>query len=99
MTRPDRDHRGALIDEPAADALLLCAGRGDAEALGAFYDLTAPAVFGLLSRALPGRLLAERVTTRIYLRLWRSAPQFDPAEGSAYSLLCRTTHRELTDLG
>ncbi|MHA6622449.1 GAF domain-containing protein [Pseudonocardia sp. DLS-67] len=77
------------------DGLLLAAGRGDLRALAAFYDQTVPVVFGLLSGVLGEAAWAERATERVYLQLWRTAPQFDPTEGSAFSLLLRTARREL----
>lgn len=94
--RPPLEPRSSL--SPAvADDLLSAAGQGDVGALGAFFDQTAPAVFGLLRTALGGTALAEEAAERVYLRLWRTSPGFDPAGGSAYSLLLRAARRELVD--
>jgi RNA polymerase sigma-70 factor (ECF subfamily) len=81
--------------DAVVDALLLAVGRGDRTALGAFYDRTAPSVFGLLSTALGGSGRAERVTEEIYLRLWRMAPVFDPGERSAHATLSMLARRAL----
>lgn len=106
MLPPERDphhtafrHRASAErdpgDDPALDTLLRAAGQGDMHAFDAFYERTAPAVFGLLSRVLGEQVQAEQAATRVFLELWRRAPQFDPADGSAHALLMRTTRREL----
>lgn len=82
-------------DDSAVDALLRAAGQGDVRALGAFYDQTAPTVFGLLRGVLGDEAPAQEATERVYLHLWRAAPRFDPHHGSARSLLLRTARREL----
>lgn len=81
---------GQVVDE-----LLVAAGRGDLGALAAFYDRTAPAVFGLLRAMLGAAPLAESAAERVYLQVWRTAPRFDPAGESAYALLLGAARREL----
>ena len=82
-------------DDVVVDALLRAAGQGDVRALGAFYDLTAPAIYGLLCGVLGNHAPAEQATERVYLQVWHAAPRFDADNGSAYSLLMRAVHREL----
>lgn len=108
MEAPDANHRYAHAlrrcppqaarntpDDAVADALLCAAGQGDERALGALYDRTAPAIYGLLRGILKEQALAERATELIYRQMWRAAPRFDPDHGSARSLLLRAAHREL----
>lgn len=57
----------AAPDNAAVEALLCAAGRGDVCALGAFYDQTAPTVFGLLRGVLGDQALAQEATRRVYL--------------------------------
>lgn len=83
-------------EDAVADALLRAAAHGDLAALGALYDQTAPTVYGLLRGVLQHQGLAEQATQRVYLHLWRDAPRFDPATGSAYALLIDLARRELT---
>lgn len=102
--RPDHRRPGAApehrpparigLDEHVVPVLLAAVGRGELDALGARYDRTAPLVFGLLRGALGARRAAE-ATERVYLRVWRGAPAFDPAHDSACTLLLRATRREL----
>lgn len=77
------------------DALLLAAGRGEVDALGAFYDSTAPTVFGLLQRVIGDPEQVARATERVYLRLWSSAPRFDPDDRSADALVLHVARREI----
>lgn len=99
---PGRRRRRPLV-EPSdrhlngnvTDDLLVAAGRGDLDAYAAFYDQTAPVIFGLLRGGLGECDGAERATERVYLRLWRTAARFDPTGRSAYALLLCTARREL----
>ncbi len=77
------------------DDQLMAAGRGDMLAFADFYDRTAPAVHGLLRGVLGESDGAEQATHRVYLTLWHTAPQFDPAGTSAYSILMLAARREL----
>lgn len=90
-----RGRGGGHLGGHGTDDLLVAAGHGDLQALAAFYDETAPAVFGLLHSVLGHPTLAEQATRRVYLQLWRTAAAFEPTTRSAYSLLLRTTRREL----
>lgn len=83
------------LRSPVADGLLVAAGHRDVDALAAFYDRTAPAVFGFLQSLLGRGAHVEHVTEQVYLQLWRTAPRFDPATESASSRLLRAARREL----
>lgn len=97
-SRPPLERVGGRLDGHDTDELLVAAGRGDLHALAAFYDKTAPVVYGLLCGMLGGHpTRAEQATQRVYLQLWLTAPGFEPTERSAYALLLRTTCRELID--
>jgi len=82
---------GVELDE--VGALLQAAGCGDAEAFASFYDRTAPAVFNHLHHMLGDTAAAERATVRVYVRVWRTAPAFDPAVMSGASFLVHAFQR------
>jgi RNA polymerase sigma-70 factor (ECF subfamily) len=84
--------QGVALDE--VGGLLQAAGRGDDAAFAAFYDRTAPVVFDLLRHALGDAAAAERATVRVYVRVWRTAPAFDPAGMSGCAFLVEAVHRE-----
>jgi hypothetical protein len=65
------------------------------DALAAFYERTAAVVFNLLHSALGESEAAERVTVRVYVRVWRTAPTFDPAMMSGCAFLLLAVHREV----
>jgi RNA polymerase sigma-70 factor (ECF subfamily) len=79
-----------------ADALLTASGRGDYRAFATFYDRTAPMTFGLVRRGLGDNGDAAATTERIYVRLWRSAPRFQPPHECAYGLLLAGIRHELS---
>ncbi len=80
------------LDTASTDALLTATGHGDLDAFAAFYDRTASTVFGMLHI---GTQATEPATERVYLGVWRAAPDFEPARRSAYSTLMVATRREL----
>lgn len=88
----------AISEHPGdhvTDSLLAAAGSGDLDAFADFYDRTAAAVFGLCRSIVSGPEQAEQITTKAYLRVWRAAPGFDPAAGSAWALVMSATRCEL----
>lgn len=75
--------------------LLAAAGLGDRLAFGAFYDSTVSMIFPLLHGGLGDTRRACEATERVYVRLWRSAPQFRDRNECAYGLLLAAARREL----
>lgn len=79
------------------DALLRQVARRDADAFASFYDLTRARVYGLVTRVLRDPGYSEETTQDVYLQVWRSAENFDPAAGSALSWLMTLAHRRAVD--
>lgn len=79
------------------DALVCLVGRGDVDAFAALYDRTRTRVFGLIVRLLRDPGYSEDTTQEVYLQVWRSAAQFDPAAGSALAWLLTLAHRRAVD--
>ena len=82
---------------PDADLLLLRAGRGDADAFAAVYDLLAARVFGLVTRVVRDAAQAEEVTQEVFVEVWHKANRFDPARGSAMGWVATLAHRRAVD--
>jgi RNA polymerase sigma-70 factor (ECF subfamily) len=84
--------------EPAnADELLRLVARGDEAAFNSLYELLAPRVFGLARRVLRDPAQAEEVAQEALVEVWRTAPRFDPARGSATAWVLTITHRRAVD--
>lgn len=84
----------------AGDALgdaLYRAGRGDESAFAEFYDLTAALVHGVVLRVIRDPSMAEEVTQEVFVEIWRLAPRFDAARGSAKSWAATIAHRRAVD--
>jgi RNA polymerase sigma-70 factor, ECF subfamily len=79
----------------AADALLVAAGLGDRAAFAAFYDLTSPLVYGLLSGVLAEAEAADRATEEVYLHMWQQAADFDPTGRSASATVLFVARQKL----
>jgi RNA polymerase sigma-70 factor (ECF subfamily) len=68
------------------------------EALSRLYGRYAGPVFGLGLRLLGDRGSAEELVQDTFLRLWRSAPAFDPGKGSTRTFVYTLARRALIDL-
>jgi RNA polymerase sigma-70 factor, ECF subfamily len=79
------------------DALLRRVAKRDVEAFAAFYDRTRARVFGLVTRVLRDPGYSEETTQDIYLQVWRSAENYDPAAGSPMAWLLTLAHRRAVD--
>jgi RNA polymerase sigma-70 factor (ECF subfamily) len=71
--------------------------RGDGEAFSRLYDQLAPEVFGLVRRVLRNPAQAEEVTQEVLVEIWRTAPRFDPARGTATTWALTIAHRRAVD--
>lgn len=79
LATPDgHDGWGALIERTA---------RGDASALAALYDGTAPLVMGLALRILGDHATAEEVVGDVYLQVWHQAARWDAERGAPITWL------------
>ncbi len=79
------------------DALVRRVASGDRAAFASVYDLTKSRVFGLVVRVLRDAGYSEETTQEIYLEVWRTAAEFDPAKGSALAWLMTMAHRRAVD--
>ena len=70
---------------------------GDTDAFAAVYDLTKSRVYGLVVRVLRDAGYSEETTQEVYLEVWRSASEYDPAKGSALAWLLTMAHRRAVD--
>jgi RNA polymerase sigma-70 factor, ECF subfamily len=79
------------------DPLLRRVARGDRDAFATVYDLTKSRVFGLVVRVLRDAGYSEETTQEIYLEVWRTASEYDPARGSGLAWLMTMAHRRAID--
>ena len=82
--------------DPLEGLLGLVAG-GDEPAFAELYQRVAPAVFGLVTKVVRNPAQAEEVTQEVFVELWRTAPRFDPARGTARSWIMTCAHRRAVD--
>jgi len=92
-TRPN-EGAGAETDE----ALLSGLAAGDSSALSALYDRFGRLSFGLAYRMLADQAAAEDVVQESFVSVWRNAPSFNPARGTARAWLLTTVRNRCIDV-
>jgi RNA polymerase sigma-70 factor (ECF subfamily) len=79
------------------DDLLRRVGRGDEGAFRTLYEAIAPRVYGLARRVVRDPAQAEEVAQEALVEVWRTAPRYDPARGSATAWVMTIAHRRAVD--
>jgi RNA polymerase sigma-70 factor (ECF subfamily) len=74
------------------------AGGDQGAALAAICDRYASRIYGLGMRLLGDRGMAEELVQDTFVRVWRSAPRFDPERGSARTFIYTLARRAAVDL-
>lgn len=93
----DDGARPAPSSAGGAEELLLRVARGDARAFDELYVLLAPPVYGVALRVVRAPDLAQDVSQEVLVEVWRLAPRFDPARGSALTWVLTMAHRRAVD--
>jgi RNA polymerase sigma-70 factor, ECF subfamily len=93
--RPDPGRSEGGGQDPAL--LLAQVARGDHAAFEALYDLLAGPVYGLVRKILRDPAQSEEVAQEVLLEVWRTAPRFDNARGSAVAWVMTIAHRRAVD--
>jgi len=81
----------------SAESLLAAVARGDDAAFAALYDTLGRGVFGTCLRVLRDHDHAAEVAQEVWVEVWRQAPRFDAARGSARTWALTLAHRRAVD--
>ncbi|MFC9244174.1 sigma factor [Streptomyces sp. NPDC057136] len=86
---------GALSAGPDLQELLVMVARGDQNAFAKVYDAVCGPVLGLVRSVLRDPAQSEEVAQEVLVEVWRTAPSFQPARGSAMNWVtgCCATSR------
>jgi RNA polymerase sigma-70 factor (ECF subfamily) len=77
--------------------MLSSVGSGDRAAFARLYQAVVYPVFGLIRRIVRDGALSEEVTQDVMLEVWRTAPRYDPNQGSALSWVLMIARRRAID--
>ena len=94
-------HRMARVEHELSGlsdhALVLAVGRYDEAAMAELYRRHGRSVFGLATRLLTDRTIAEEILQDVFVRLWRQPERFDANRGELRAFLLRETHSRSVD--
>jgi RNA polymerase sigma-70 factor, ECF subfamily len=71
--------------------------KGDAAALGEFFDRYAGRALGLALRILRDRTEADDVVQEVFVQVWRQAARYDPARGNPEAWVCTMARTRALD--
>jgi RNA polymerase sigma-70 factor (ECF subfamily) len=96
-----REKRGSRPSgATTVDEMLPHVARGDVAAFAACCDRISGAVYAVVRRIVWDKSLADQVAAQVLVEVWRSASQFDPADGSGLSwVLMMARRRALSQAG
>ncbi|WP_158887290.1 ECF RNA polymerase sigma factor SigK [Amycolatopsis anabasis] len=83
--------------EPTAEQLLAEVAKGDERAFERLYGLLAGPIFGLVRRIVRDAAQSEEVAQEVLVELWRTAPRYSAAKGSALNWALTLAHRRAVD--
>lgn len=78
--------------------LLKAIAQGDEQALSELYDAFAAAINGVLLRMLGDSTRAEEVLQDTFLRVWRSAGDYDPSKGRPFTWMVNIARNRAIDM-
>jgi RNA polymerase sigma-70 factor (ECF subfamily) len=82
---------------PTPEELLVRVARGDEAAFARLYDVVAGPIFGVVRRVVRDPAQSEEVAQEALVDLWRTAPRYQPARGSAVNWALTLAHRRAVD--
>ncbi|MFB6986197.1 sigma-70 family RNA polymerase sigma factor [Streptomyces sp. NPDC056178] len=88
---------GAPPAGPDLQELLGMVARGDRDAFAEVYDAVSGPVLGLVRSVLRDPAQSEEVTQEVLVEVWRTAPRFRAARGSAMNWVLTLAHRRAVD--
>lgn len=89
--------REPVAPDEAAHCLARCA-LGDRDALARLYQLSAPRLFGIATRIVGRRDLAEEILQDGFLRIWSHAAEYRPERGTAFVWMTSIIRHRALDL-
>ncbi|WP_406492873.1 sigma-70 family RNA polymerase sigma factor [Streptomyces sp. NBC_00846] len=88
---------GARSAGPDLQELLEMVAQGDQDAFAKVYDAVSGPVLGLVRSVLRDPAQSEEVAQEVLVEVWRTAPRFRAARGSAMSWVLTLAHRRAVD--
>lgn len=94
-TKPSR--QTAAVDGDQLAELLQATAKGDRRLFRELYDQTSRFTFGIILAVLRRRDWAEEIAQEVYVSIWSSAGEFNPAQGDPLAWIARLARNRAID--
>ena len=71
--------------------------QGDRQAISLLYKNYSGALFGIISRMVPVKEVAEEVLQDVFIKVWDNADRYDPTKGKLFTWLAQVTRNTALD--
>jgi RNA polymerase sigma-70 factor (ECF subfamily) len=69
----------------------------DKQAFNLLYDNYSAALFGVVLKVVPSKMLAEDILQEVFLKIWRNVEQYDPTKGRLFTWMLNIARNNAID--
>ncbi len=77
--------------------IVLLLGKGDRQAISLLYKNYSGALYGIITRMIPMREVAEEVLQDVFMKVWDNADKYDSTKGKLFTWLAQITRNTALD--
>ncbi len=69
----------------------------DKQAFSMLYDNYSAALFGVIARVIPSKMVAEDVLQEVFVKIWKNIEQYDPTKGRLFTWMLNIARNSAID--
>jgi RNA polymerase sigma-70 factor (ECF subfamily) len=94
---PDHNMSNQQKNIALENEIVMLLGQGDRQAITLLYKNYSGSLFGIVSRMIPSKEVAEEVLQDVFVKVWDNADKYDPTKGKLFTWLAQVTRNTALD--
>lgn len=94
---PDHNMSSQQKNIALENEIVMLLGQGDRQAITLLYKNYSGSLFGIVSRMIPSKEVAEEVLQDVFVKVWDNADKYDPTKGKLFTWLAQVTRNTALD--